>query len=72
MQIHGPAGSMRPSCTAWQATRVPSPASSNSGRSAREYARMMGGSAGVLAEIERAEAERKAGPAAKGTYGPGV
>ena len=46
--------------------------SDNSGRSARDYARMMGGSAGVLAEIERAEAERKATKAEQGTYGPGV
>lgn len=44
----------------------------NSGRSARDYAALMGASAGVLAEIERAEAERKASAADKGTYGPGA
>jgi ankyrin repeat protein len=36
----------------------------NSGRSARDYARLMGTTAGVTAEIERAEAERKGKPAA--------
>lgn len=46
--------------------------SDNSGRSARDYAKMMGGSAGVLAEIERGEAERKATKAEQGTYGPGA
>ena len=43
----------------------------NSGRSARDYARLMGGAAGVTAEIERAEAERKAAPAAD-AYGPAL
>ena len=42
----------------------------NSGRSARDYAMLMGGASGVSAEIERAEAERKAAPAQE-TYGPG-
>jgi ankyrin repeat protein len=45
--------------------------SDNSGRSARDYAALMGGAAGVLAEIERAEAERKATPA-EDAYGPGL
>jgi ankyrin repeat protein len=45
--------------------------SDNSGRSARDYARLMGSSAGILGEIERAEAERKASPASE-TYGPGL
>ncbi|ANY21420.1 Ankyrin repeats (3 copies) [Tsuneonella dongtanensis] len=44
----------------------------NSGRSARDYATLMGPSAGVLSEIERAETERKAKGADKGTYGPGA
>ncbi|MFA9200527.1 MAG: ankyrin repeat domain-containing protein [Cypionkella sp.] len=44
----------------------------NSGRSARDYATLMGASAGVLEEIRRAEAERKAAGADKGTYGPGA
>lgn len=43
----------------------------NSGRSARDYAKLMGSSAGVTAEIERAEAERKSGPARE-AYGPGL
>lgn len=43
----------------------------NSGRSARDYASLMGPAAGVLAEIERGEAERKTAGGAKGTYGPG-
>jgi uncharacterized protein len=43
----------------------------NSGRSARDYAALMGPSAGVLAEIERGEADRKAAGGDKGTYGPG-
>lgn len=43
----------------------------NSGRSARDYARLMGASAGVLAEIERAESERK-GKADPGSYGPSM
>ncbi len=43
----------------------------NSGRSARDYARLMGSSSLVAAEIERAEAERKAAPAQE-TYGPGL
>ena len=42
-----------------------------SGRSAREYAKLMGGSAGVTAEIDRAEAARKAAPQSE-TYGPGL
>jgi ankyrin repeat protein len=42
----------------------------NSGRSAREYARLMGVSSGVMAEFERADAERKSRPA-QDTYGPG-
>lgn len=41
--------------------------SDNSGRTARDYAKLMG----LTGEIERAEAERKAAPAA-GTYGPGA
>ena len=41
----------------------------NSGRSARDYAMLMGGAAGVLAEIERIEAERKTAPA-QDAYGP--
>jgi hypothetical protein len=44
----------------------------NSGRSARDYAALMGPSAGVLAEIERGESERKARGGDKGTYGPGA
>lgn len=45
----------------------------NSGRSARDYAALMGAGAGMVAEIERGEAERKkAGPSAEGTYGPGA
>ena len=44
----------------------------NSGRTARDYATLMGSSAGVLAEIERAEEERKGKGAAQGTYGPGA
>lgn len=44
----------------------------NSGRSARDYATLMGPSAGVLAEIQRAEAERKAAGEDKGAYGPGA
>lgn len=44
----------------------------NSGRSARDYATLMGASAGVLGEIERGEAERKAGAAKQGAYGPGI
>jgi len=43
----------------------------NSGRSARDFATLMGPSAGLLVEIERGEADRKAAGAAKGTYGPG-
>jgi ankyrin repeat protein len=43
----------------------------NSGRSARDYAMLMGGASGVVAEIDRAEAERKASPAQK-AYGPGL
>jgi ankyrin repeat protein len=43
----------------------------NSGRSARDYAKLMGSSAGILGEIERAEAERKASPGQE-TYGPGL
>jgi ankyrin repeat protein len=44
----------------------------NSGRSARDYAGLMGSSAGVLGEIERGEAERKKAGGAKGSYGPGA
>lgn len=44
----------------------------NSGRSARDYATLMGPSAGVLGEIERGESERKAAGGDKGTYGPGA
>lgn len=43
--------------------------SDNSGRSARDYAQLMGASAGITSEIDRAEADRKAAPALK-TYGP--
>ena len=46
--------------------------SDNSGRTARDYASLMGASAGVLAEIERAEAERKGKGAAQEAYGPGA
>jgi len=45
--------------------------SDNSGRSARDYAALMGSAAGVSAEIERAEAERKVAPA-QDAYGPGL
>jgi ankyrin repeat protein len=45
--------------------------SDNSGRSARDYAKLMGSTAGVMAEIERAEAERKSSPSQE-TYGPGL
>jgi ankyrin repeat protein len=45
--------------------------SDNSGRTSRDYAKLMGSTAGVLGEIERAEAERKASPAQE-TYGPGL
>ena len=44
----------------------------NSGRSARDYAMLMGSAAGVVAELERGEAERKAAGGDKGTYGPGA
>ena len=44
----------------------------NSGRSARDYATLMGAAGGVLQEIQRAEAERKEAGADKGTYGPGL
>lgn len=44
----------------------------NSGRSARDYAALMGPSSGVLAEIDRVEAERTAAGGDKGTYGPGA
>lgn len=43
----------------------------NSGRSARDYAKLMGSSAGVTSEIERAETERKAAPQ-QDAYGPGL
>ena len=43
----------------------------SSGRSARDYAMLMGGAAGVSSEIERAEAERKAAPK-QDAYGPGL
>ena len=39
------------------------------GRSARDYAQLMGASAGVVAELQRADAERK-GTAAQDAYGP--
>lgn len=42
----------------------------NSGRSARDYATLMGPAGGVLQEIERAEAERETNGAHQGTYGP--
>ncbi|MCB2087633.1 MAG: ankyrin repeat domain-containing protein [Sphingomonadaceae bacterium] len=41
----------------------------NSGRSARDYATLMGRNSAMLAEIERADEERKGKPEAK-TYGP--
>ncbi|MBD3730657.1 MAG: ankyrin repeat domain-containing protein [Sphingomonadales bacterium] len=41
----------------------------NSGRTARDYAQLMGKSSGVMAEIEKADADRKAG-GNKGSYGP--
>lgn len=41
----------------------------SAGRSAREYAQLMGASAGILGEIERAEAERK-GAGQQDAYGP--
>ncbi|MGX7953393.1 ankyrin repeat domain-containing protein [Tsuneonella sp. HG249] len=44
----------------------------NSGRSARDYATLMGPSSGVLAELERAEEDRKVSGEAKGSYGPGA
>lgn len=44
----------------------------NSGRTARDYATLMGPAGGVLQEIERAEAERTSKGADKGTYGPGA
>lgn len=44
----------------------------NSGRTARDYATLMGPAAGVLQEIERAEAERKSKGVDQGTYGPGA
>ncbi len=43
----------------------------NSGRSARDYAKLMGSTGGVITEIERAEAERKVAPA-QDSYGPGL
>lgn len=43
----------------------------NSGRSARDYATLMGASSGIVGEIERAEAERKGNPA-QDTYGPAL
>jgi ankyrin repeat protein len=43
----------------------------NSGRSARDYAKLMGGSSGILGEIQRAEDERKAS-GHQDTYGPGL
>lgn len=46
--------------------------SDNSGRSARDYATLMGASAGVLSEIERAEADRKSSGKQRETYGPGL
>lgn len=44
----------------------------NSGRTARDYAALMGPSAGVIQEIERAESERKSKGTDQGTYGPGA
>lgn len=44
----------------------------NSGRTARDYAALMGPAAGMVQEIERAESERKAKGADQGTYGPGA
>lgn len=44
----------------------------NSGRSARDYATLMGTAGGMLQEIDRAEAERKQKGADQGTYGPGA
>lgn len=41
----------------------------SAGRSARDYAQLMGGSAGILGEIQRAEAERK-GAGGQDAYGP--
>ncbi len=41
----------------------------SAGRSARDYAQLMGASAGILGEIERAEAERK-GAGQQDAYGP--
>ncbi|GGD87429.1 hypothetical protein GCM10011515_03720 [Tsuneonella deserti] len=43
----------------------------NSGRSARDYAKLMGAASGVLDEIARIEAERKTAPAAD-AYGPDI
>jgi ankyrin repeat protein len=43
----------------------------NSGRSARDYAQLMGSASGVLDEIARAEAERKTAPV-QDSYGPGL
>lgn len=43
----------------------------NSGRSAREYATLMGPSAGILNEMQRAETERGTG-GARDAYGPGA
>jgi ankyrin repeat protein len=43
----------------------------NSGRSARDYAKLMGGAGGVMAEIERSDSERKDSPRQE-TYGPGL
>ncbi|MGX7926766.1 ankyrin repeat domain-containing protein [Tsuneonella sp. HG094] len=44
----------------------------NSGRSARDYAALMGTAGGVLTEIQRADEERKTKGAQAGTYGPGA
>lgn len=44
----------------------------NSGRTARDYAVLMGPAAGMVQEIERAETERKNKGADQGTYGPGA
>ncbi len=44
----------------------------NSGRSARDYAMLMGSAGGALQEIDRAEADVKESGADQGTYGPGL
>lgn len=44
----------------------------NSGRSARDYAALMGASSAMLSEIDRGVAERKSAGAPQETYGPGA